>query len=57
LQYLSVPSGLRYHLAGGKFSFNPAIAIAANFIKKRKSKQCWLPQEEIKIQLQVIFKD
>lgn len=36
LQYLSVPAGLRYHLNKGKFSFNPAVALAANFITKKK---------------------
>ena len=33
---LFFPGGLRYHLTGGKFSFNPAIAVAANFITKKK---------------------
>ncbi len=36
MQYLSVPAGLRYHVNAGKFSFNPAVALAANFITKKK---------------------
>jgi len=36
LQYLAIPAGLRYHFTTGKFSFNPAFALSANFVTKKK---------------------
>jgi len=36
LKYISVPIGLQYTVRNGNFSFNPAVAVAANFRTRGK---------------------